>query len=719
MKKLVTFLFTLFILQSSGILIAEDGYRLWLRYDLIDDPATLKQYNNLISGWQVQGESPTLNAAAMELQMGLSGLLGKQIPEMYDFRKSGLILAGTPESSPVIASLGLKERLAKIGEEGYLIICTTIKRKKVIVIAGNKDIGVLYGTFHFLRLLQTHQDISKLSVFSSPKTKIRILNHWDNLNRSVERGYARLSLWDWKSLPDSISPRYADYARANASIGINSTVLTNVNANALILTKEYLVKVAALADVFRPYGIKVFLTARFSAPVEIGKLKTADPLDPEVIAWWKKKVDEIYSFIPDFGGFLIKANSEGQPGPQNYNRSHADGANMFADAVAPYKGIVMWRAFVYDNNVPDDRAKQAYNEFVPLDGKFRKNVIIQVKNGPIDFQPREPYHPLFGAMPSTPLMTEFQITQEYLGFSVHLVYLAPLFEECLNSDTYAKGKGSIVARVGDGTLENHSVTAMAGVTNIGNDRNWTGHPFAQSNWYAFGRLTWDPYLGSAEIADEWIRMTFSNDTDFVERTRKFMMSSREIAVNYMTPIGLHHIMYASLHYGPGPWVDRGRRDWTSVYYHRADSGGIGFDRTSKGSNAVGQYFPEVRDIYEKLETCPENLLLWFHHVPWNYRLKSGRDVWEELCFRYNSGVDSVRWIQKEWLKSEGIVDAERYRKVKDLLNQQEENARVWRDACLLYFQTFSKRAIPTKYEKPENPLQYYKNLKYNSNGLIL
>jgi alpha-glucuronidase len=713
MKKIFTFLVALLVLQSSGLLLAEDGYRLWLRYDKVNVPSVLIQYNKVISGWMVQGDSPTLKVAQRELQMGLSGLLGRAIPEFTDFGKSGLILVGTPERSPEIASLGIEDKLAKIGEEGYLIISTTIKRKKVIVITGNKDIGVLYGTFHLMRLLQTHQDINNLSVTSSPKTRVRILNHWDNLNRSVERGYAGLSLWDWKSLPDSISPRYTDYARANASIGINSTVLTNVNANALILTKDYLVKVAALADVFRPYGIKVFLTARFSAPVEIGKLKTADPLDPEVIAWWKKKVDEIYTYIPDFGGFLVKANSEGQPGPQNYNRSHADGANMFADAVAPYKGIVMWRAFVYDNNVPDDRAKQAYNEFVPLDGKFRKNVLIQVKNGPIDFQPREPFHPLFGAMPATPLMAEFQITQEYLGFSVHLVYLAPLFEECLKSDTYAKGKGSSVARVIDGTLENHDLTAMAGVTNIGNDRNWTGHPFGQANWYAFGRLAWDPYLGSEEIAEEWIRMTFSNDVDFVGRTRKIMMSSREIAVNYMTPIGLHHIMYASLHYGPGPWVDRGRKDWTSVYYHRADSGGIGFDRTSRGSNAVGQYFPEVRDIYEKTETCPENLLLWFHHVPWNYKLKSGRDVWEELCFRYNSGVDSVRWIQKEWLSSEGIIDEERYGKVKELLNQQEVNARVWRDACLLYFQTFSGRPIPSIYEKPEHPLQYYKNLKYN------
>jgi alpha-glucuronidase len=708
--KILIFSVSLFLTTD---LKSEDGYRLWLRYDLISDPQVLDSYRKMVDSWIIEGDSPVLKSSAGELQMGLSGLLGKSITEVKTVGKNGTIIAGTPESSPIIASLKLDKRLAELGDEGYLIFNTKYKRKKVIVIAANKEQGVLYGTFHFLRLLQMHEDISLLAITSSPKTKIRLLNHWDNLNGTIERGYAGRSLWDWKSLPDSISPRYTDYARANASIGINGTVLTNVNANALILTGDYLAKVAALANVFRSYGIKVYLTARFSAPVEIGKLKTADPLDPEVIDWWKKKSDEIYSYIPDFGGFLVKANSEGQPGPQNYNRSHADGANMLADAVAPHNGIVMWRAFVYDNNVPDDRAKQAYNEFVPLDTKFRKNVLIQVKNGPVDFQPREPFHPLFGAMPGTPLMTEFQITQEYLGFSIHLVYLAPLFEECLKSDTYSKGQGSLVAKVIDGTLENHGLTAMAGVANTGSDINWTGHPFGQANWFAFGRLAWDPYLGSGEIANEWIRMTFSNDIDFVERIGKIMLASREIAVNYMTPIGLHHIMYASLHYGPGPWVDRGRKDWTSVYYHRADSEGIGFNRTSTGSNAVGQYFPEIRDIYENPETCPENLLLWFHHLSWDYKLKSGRSVWEELCYRYNMGVDSVRWMQREWLAVRGAIDNERYEKVRALLVKQEENARVWRDACLLYFQTFSKRPFPDNYEKPEHDLIYYKNLKYS------
>jgi alpha-glucuronidase len=712
-------LLALLLLFRSGSINAEDGYRLWLRYDRISDKARLAEYTGQISGLVIEGNDPVSQSALKELQTGLTGLLGKSLSLEKSLKKDGLIIAGTPESSPVIASLNLKEKLSTLGDEGYLILTTRLRKQNVIVIAANKPAGVLYGSFHLLRLLQTNKDISKLSISSSPKTKVRILNHWDNLNRSVERGYAGLSLWDWKTLPDSISQRYTDYARANASIGINSTVLTNVNANAQILTADYLKKVAVLANVFRAYNIKVFLTARFSAPVEVGKLKTADPLDPEVIAWWKKKVEEIYSYIPDFGGFLIKANSEGQPGPQNYNRTHADGANMFADAVAPHNGIVMWRAFVYDNNVPDDRAKQAYNEFVPLDGKFRKNVLIQVKNGPIDFQPREPFHPLFGAMPGTPLMPEFQVTQEYLGFSIHLVYLGPLFEECLRSDTYAKGKGSLVAKVIDGTMDNHQLTAMAGVANTGSDGNWTGHPFAQANWYAFGRLAWDPYLGSEEIADDWIRMTFSNNKEFIDRTLKIMMSSREAAVNYMTPLGLHHIMYANLHYGPGPWVDRGRQDWTAVYYHKADTVGIGFNRTSSGSNATGQYFSEARDVFENIEKTPENMLLWFHRVPWDYKMKSGRTLWNELCYKYNSGVDSVRWMQGEWEKAKGMIDDERFEKVKSLLTEQEANARIWRDACLLYFQTFSKMPVPDNYEKPEHPLEYYRNIRYRNDGRIM
>jgi alpha-glucuronidase len=696
----------------SACLKAEDGYKLWLRYDRIDDPQLREQYQKQISGILTGSSTNMAKAASDELQAGLESMLGMRIPQVSKVNKNGILVTGTPESSPVIASLGVKEKLAGAGNEGYIIFNTKYKRRKITVIAANSDAGVLYGTFHFLRLLQMHRDIGSVSVESSPKTMVRLLNHWDNLDRSVERGYAGLSLWDWKALPDSVDPRYKDYARANASVGINGSVLTNVNANALILTPEYLEKVAAIADVFRSYNIKVYLTARFSAPIEIGKLKTADPLDKEVSDWWKRKTDEIYKVIPDFGGFLVKANSEGQPGPQNYGRSHADGANMLADAVAPHGGIVMWRAFVYDNNVPDDRAKQAYNEFVPLDGKFRNNVLVQVKNGPIDFQPREPFHPLFGAMPQTPVMPEFQITQEYLGSSVHLVFLAPLFEECLKSDTHAKGEGSLVARVVDGTLHNYRITAMAGVSNIGNVRNWTGHPFAQANWYAFGRLAWDPYMSSADIADEWIRMTFTNEPSALEIIKKMMLDSREIAVNYMTPLGLHHIMYSGHHYGPGPWVNRGRSDWTSVYYHRADTLGIGFDRTSKGSDAVSQYFKPVRDMFENLNTCPENLLLWFHHLPWDYRLASGNTLWDEICFRYDGGVKSVKKLQTDWKKTEGIVDKDRFDQVSALLVKQERDASIWRDGCILYFQTFSGRPLPGGVAQPEHDLDYYRNHRY-------
>lgn len=706
------------ILSSAAIILiyqslyADDGYRLWLRYDKISDPVLLDRYNQSVTGWILEGDSPVLEAAGNELQSGLNGLLGRPVPKVSAVKKKGIIVAGTPSSSVLIRKLKLDSKLADAGDEGYIIISRKYRNKEITVIAANNDIGVLYGTFRFLRLMQTHQSITGLEIADSPKTRVRLLNHWDNLNRSVERGYAGLSLWNWKTLPDTISQRYKDYARANASIGINGTVLTNVNANALILTHDYLVKVAALANVFRPYGIKVYLTARFSAPIETGKLKTADPIDPEVIAWWNKTTDEIYSLIPDFGGFLVKANSEGQPGPQNYKRTHADGANMLADAVAPHGGIVMWRAFVYDNNVPDDRAKQAYNEFVPLDGKFRKNVLIQVKNGPVDFQPREPFHPLFGAMPGTSLMPEFQITQEYLGASVHLVFLAPLFEECLKSDTYAKGKGSLVAKVIDGSLENHQLMAMAGVSNAGSVTNWTGHPFAQANWFAFGRLAWDPYLTSAEIADDWIRITFTNDDNTVQRITKMMLDSREIAVNYMTPLGLHHQMYMGHHYGPGPWVNRGRADQTSVYFARADSAGIGFDRTSAGSNAVAQYYPTVSTVYGNKSTCPENLLLWFHHGPWDYKVSSGRTLWDEMCLRYEGGVKSVRWLQEQWDLSQNAIDPERFELVKALLVKQERDAKIWRDACILYFQTFSKRPFPEGVEKPEHDLDYYRNYRY-------
>ena len=690
---------------------AEDGYRLWLRYELVSDASKLKDYQNAIGEIIVQGNSETLVAAKEELAAGLQGLLGKIISFNSTSPQKNCLIIGTPDNSTLIASMNLAGNLKNVDNEGFIIKTITLKGKQCIVIAANKDIGALYGAFRLLKLIQTQQNINNLSISDAPKTKVRILNHWDNLNRHVERGYAGWSIWDWHRLPGYIDPRYIDYARANASVGINGTVLTNVNANSLVLTEEYLVKVQALANVFRPYGIKVYLTARFSSPIEIGGLKTADPLDPAVKAWWKSKIDEIYTYVPDFGGFLVKANSEGQPGPQNYGRNHADGANMMAEALAPHGGIVMWRAFVYDNNVPTDRAKQAYNEFKPLDGKFLDNVLVQVKNGAIDFQPREPFHPLFGAMPQTSLMMEFQITKEYLGFATHFVYLGTLYEECLKSDTYAKGKGSTVAKVISGELDHRNLSGMAGVANIGNDINWCGHEFAQADWYSFGRLAWDPETTSEDMVNDWIRMTFSNNPSFISPVKIMMLASREITVDYMTPVGLHHIMGWSHHYGPGPWIkDKPRADWTAVYYHKADSLGIGFNRTSTGSDAIGQYFPEVQKEFGNLETCPEKYLLWFHHVNWNHKMKSGRTLWDEICYKYYAGVDSVKWLQRTWNSLERQIDKQRFNEVKMLLAMQVKEAEVWRNSCVLYFQTFSKMPLPQGFEKPEKDLNYYMSL---------
>ena len=601
--------------------------------------------------------------------------------------------------------------LQRLGPEGYLIRSLTEDGHQLIIVAAPEEIGLLYGVFHFLRLLQTHQSLDHLDIASSPRIRHRILDHWDNLDRTVERGYAGESIWDWHKLPDYLDSRYVDYARACASVGINGMVPNNVNASAVSLTPPYLRKLAALANLLRPYGLRVYLTARFSAPLEIGGLATADPLDPAVRAWWRAKADEIYSLIPDFGGFLVKANSEGQPGPQDYSRSHADGANMLADAVAPHGGIIMWRAFVYSQKQPDDRAKQAYQEFVPLDGQFHQNVLLQVKNGPIDFQPREPFHPLFGAMPHTPLMLEVQITKEYLGFATHLVYLGPLFEETLRSDTYARGEGSTVAKVIDGSLFGDSLTGMAGVANIGSDRNWTGSHFDQANWYVFGRLAWNPTLSSRDIAEEWVRMTFTNDDTFVAPVVGMMMGSREAAVDYMTPLGLHHQMARGTHYGPGPWVSGGpRADWTSVYFNRADAQGIGFDRTAAGSNAVAQYAPHVAARLGDIKQVPEQLLLWFHHVPWDYRMASGRTLWDERVIHYTQGVDVVSNMRKLWARLAGKIDAERYDQVSTFLRIQEKEAQWWRDASIAYFQSLSHRALPAGYAAPEHDLKYYESL---------
>ncbi|HUW93000.1 MAG TPA: alpha-glucuronidase family glycosyl hydrolase [Bacteroidales bacterium] len=710
---ILTIAFLLSVLLAQG-LKADDGYRLWLRYDRVSDPSLFKSYSRAVRGILVEGQSATMDAASRELQTGLTGLLGHALPYVKEVTSNGIVIAGSTGNSPLVCSLIGSTRINGVNDEGFVIRSIVYNKKKIILIAGNEDAGVLYGVFYFLQMLQQHQQIENLNIESSPATAIRLLNHWDNLDRTIERGYAGFSLWNWHMLPGYITQQYIDYARANASVGINGTVLTNVNADALVLTPGYLVKVAALAGVFRPYGIRVYLTARFSAPMDIEGLKTADPLDPDVIKWWKDKVNEIYGYIPDFGGFLVKANSEGQPGPQNYGRSHADGANMLADALAPHNGIVMWRAFVYDNNVPEDRAKQAYNEFTPLDGKFRKNVLIQIKNGPVDFQPREPFHPLFGALPHTQVMPEFQITQEYLGFATHLVYLAPLFEECLRSDTHASGPGTTVADIITDISGSKTFTGMAGVANTGTDRNWTGHPFAQANWFAFGRQAWNPYSSSREIAEEWIRMTITHDPEIIAGISQMMMSSRETAVKYMTPLGLHHIMGEGHHYGPAPWVSTGRADWTSVYYHRADSLGIGFDRTLTGSNAVSQYFAPLDVIYSDPAQCPENLLLWFHHLPWEHKLRSGRTLWDELCYKYYEGAETVTsWLQY-WNSLDGRIESELFKQVSSLLLIQKKEAEWWRDACVLYFQSFSERALPSGLKQPEHSLEYYKGLKFSN-----
>ena len=689
---------------------AEDGYELWLRYRPVES-AHGGEYRGAVMQLVAAATTPTQIVTRAELRRGLRGLLGAAVPLSDVVTSNGALIVGTPASSPLVGKLELDTD--QLGGDGYLIRSVVVDGHRATVIAANDDLGALYGAFHFLRLLQTRQSLDRIDVRVVPRIKLRVLNHWDNLDGHVERGYAGASIWDWHKLPDWVDPRYTDYARANASLGINGTVLNNVNSNALSLTPMYLEKAAALANVLRPYGIRVYLSARFSAPKEIGGLKTADPLDPAVRRWWKDKADEIYKTIPDFGGFLVKANSEGQPGPQDYGRSHADGANMLADALAPHGGVVMWRAFVYSSEQPDDRAKQAYTEFVPLDGKFRDNVIVQVKNGAIDFQPREPFHPLFGAMPKTPLMMEFQITKEYLGFATHLAYLGALYQETLQSDTMAQGQGSTVARVIDGSLHGHKVTGMAGVANIGTDRNWSGSHFDQANWYAYGRLAWNPSQSSREIARDWVRMTFSNDQPFVDSVVDMMMGSREAVVDYMTPLGLHHLMGRDHHYGPGPWVAGGpRAEWTSVYYHRADRNGIGFDRSATGSNAVAQYAPPLADSFGDVKRVPEQFLLWFHHLPWDYRTRSGRPLWDELVHRYTRGVNEVKKMRTTWDGLRGHVDAERHAQVAAFLAIQQKEAQWWRDASIAYFQRINGLPLPPGYAPPAQPLEYYEALSF-------
>lgn len=665
---------------------AEDGYKLWMNYSKIEDPKTLNFYKPRLQA--IVWEDKDLEVAVEEVKLAIPKLLGIT-PKKGG--KNGLILKVNPQINIT-------------NPEGYKVSVSG----QSITIEAPRSVGVLYGVFHLLRCIQTGQEPA--GEFS-PKIQHRMLNHWDNNNGTIERGYAGMSLWKWYELPERLDPRYKDYARANASLGINATVINNVNASARFLSSEYLVKVKALADVFRPYGIKVYLSVNFASPRILGKLPDADPLKPEVQKWWKEKADEIYSLIPDFGGFLVKANSEGEPGPMDYGRTHVDGANMLAKALKPHGGMVFWRAFVYAPDPKGDRFKAAYEEFKPYDGQFDDNVIIQVKNGPIDFMPREPISPLFNAMEKTPLAMEFQVTQEYLGWATHWVYLASMFEECLKTDTRVKNRKTTLSEILQGKTFGYRHTAITGVANTGSDRNWTGHPMGQANWYALGRMAWDPDLGAKEIAQEWISQTLSRDSKTVSDIQSMMLSTREIYVNYTSPFGLHHVMGEGHHFGPEPWVEKAPRpDWTALYYHKADEKGIGFDRTNTGSNALAQYPKEFSAPLSSLETCPEEFLLWFHHVPWDRKLKNGDIFWDAFVKKFYQGVKEVEGLQRDWEKVKGKVPQETFENVSARLKTQHKEAIWWRDACVLYFQTFSKKALPAGLKAPERTLEEVKKI---------
>jgi alpha-glucuronidase len=685
------------LLVSPTTARAEDGYELWLRYRLLDSHSQ-RVLAPAVTGVFLESTTPTLEAAATELRRGIGAMVGRVPGSQLE---NGSIALGTPATSEIIRKLKLP--LHRLGEEGYLIRSITYGGRRLTLIAANSDKGVLYGTFALLRRMQVGETVFNLNISDRPDLTLRVLNHWDNLDGFVERGYAGKSLWDWSRLPQ-VNPRIIDYARANASVGINGTVLNNVNAEAEILSPAYLQKVRALADTFRPYGIKVYLSARFSAPIDLGQLTTADPLDPKVRIWWKAKADEIYRVIPDFGGFLVKANSEGQPGPQGYGRSHADGANMLAKALEPHGGTVFWRAFVYAMGPDDDRIRAAYDEFKALDGKFSDNVILQVKNGPLDFQPREPFSPLFGAMGKTKLAMEVQLTKEYLGYSDHLAYLGTMWAETLRSRTARPRLESIVA---------DSLTAMAGVANAGTDRNWSGSHFDQSNWYAFGRLAWHLRRDPATIAEEWARLTWSNDRGLVQPVVSIMMGSRQAAVDYMTPLGLTHLMGTGHHHGPAPWVSNlSTPSWNPTYFHQANADGIGFDRTSTGSNAVAQYAPEVARSFANLNSVSDDYLLWFHHVPWTHRMRSGRPLWSELVHRYDRGLNSVERMSEQWSALKSWVDPQRHSAVTANLRAQGLDAMWWRDASISYWQSLSQLPLPEGHQNPARKLQYYQAIEF-------
>lgn len=666
MKKYLILLFT--VLTSLHVSAQSDGSQLWLG----------KQYANSCQVISQLPDDATAKIAKQELE---NNWRGKNVELKID-------------------------KALNLGE-GYNLYARPAQQGDNIqyeaTITASNPIGLLYGAYELIRLQNTdayntgsgnQQNFSKaIDETEKPQVGLRILNHWDNLDGSIERGYAGKSIFKWEeiklgkngkggSISKSLHDRLITYARANASLGINGSVLNNVNASPKMMTAEYINKVKVIANILRPYGIRVYLSINFASPMALGYTKTADPLDKKVQQWWKKKAKEIYATIPDFGGFLVKANSEGQPGPGDYHRTHAEGANMLADAVKPYGGIIMWRSFVYGaNHKGEDRVKQAVSEFKGMDGKFRDNVILQSKNGPLDFQPREPYAPIFDNIRQTPQIAELQITQEYLGQSKHLTYLAPMWKEFF------------------GFVNPNKLVGISGVANIGDDANWCGHPFSQANWYAFGRLAWNPSLSAEEIAHEWLVQTYENqDEKFTKPVEMMMMTSREACVNYMMPLGLHHIFKFDHHYGPEPdgFIASYPLEWCPVYYHKADAKGIGFDRSSKGTDAVGQYPEPYRSLYDNIETCPEEYLLWFHHVAWNYKMKSGSTLWQELCMKYNMGVAMVEVYRDFWHTS-----AKQYMKgheqewqhTDSLLNVQLENAKEWRNTCLKYFQNYVSSTV--------------------------
>ena len=664
-----------------------DGYELWLSYSPYSEGMT-KKYSEKIKNVYTAMGSEILDAVSDEIELAFSSLIDTNFllerSNTVKFSNSSLLIAPYDHLDEDLCARLPSNTLPE--GDGYSILSI----QDSILITALTEKGILYGSFYFLRLLQTGKSIENLSIVSSPSVKWRILNHWDNLDGSVERGYAGKSLWKWRELPKLIDSRYKDYARACASIGINGAVLNNVNTQVYILSQEYIEKAAAIASVFRHFGIRIFLSVNFSSPALLGGLGTADPFDKSVIRWWKEKTAEIYSVIPDFGGFLVKADSEGQPGPYVYGRDHADGANMLGRVLEPYGGIVIWRAFVYGQG-ETDRAKKAYADFKPLDGKFLSNVCVQVKNGPIDFQPREPIHPLFGGMDKTNIFMELQITQEYLGQGNHLVFLAPMWKEILDFDTYANGKGSTVGSFLAAKTNDKRLTGIAGVSNIGSDKNWCASLFHPANWYAFGRLCWDYTLSAEEIADEWAVCTWGTNPKVLEAVKYILMNSWQACLDYMTPLCLHHIMRYNHHYGPDPACDEGsREDWKPRYYHRADSAGLGFDRTRNGTDAVDQYNKPVADMFNDIKTCPEKYLLWFHHVPWDYKLSSGRSLKEELSFVYEKGVKEAEMLRDKWLEIQPELDKKRFESVLDKLNIQYEDAKEWRDVCLSYFLKFAE-----------------------------